>query len=88
MHFFCDSSEKAYAVCIYIVANDSHGRRKSSLLVVETNEAPVKTQSVPSLELCAALLDTSLFQPVVKSIAQTPLVIEETFACTDSVIVL
>ena len=88
LHLFCDASERAYAACIYIVATDSHGRRKSSLLVAKTKVAPVKTQSVPRLELCAALLGTRLYQSVIKSIGQTPVVIEKTFAWTDSTIVL
>ena len=49
---------------------------------------PVKTQSVPTLEFCAALLGTRLYQSVIKSIDQMPVVIEETFAWTDSTIVL
>ena len=88
LHLFCDASEQAYAACVYIVATDSHGRRKSSLLVAKTKVAPVKTQSVPRLELCFALLGTKLFQSVIKSIAQTPVVIEEIFAWTDSTRVL
>ena len=88
LHLFCDASERADAACIYIVAEDSHDRRKSSLLVAKTKVAPVKTQSVPTLELCAALLGTRLYQSVIKSIGQTPAVIEGTFAWTDSTIVL
>ena len=48
----------------------------------------MKTQSVPRLELCAASLGTRLYQSVIKSIGQTPVVIEETFLWTDSTIVL
>ena len=48
----------------------------------------MKTQTVPRLEYCAALLGTRLYQSVIKSIGQTPVVIEETFAWTDSTIVL
>ena len=48
----------------------------------------MKTQFAPRLELCAALLGTRLFQSDVESIAQTPVVSEETFAWTDSTIFL
>ena len=48
----------------------------------------MKIQSVPKLEFCAARLGTRLYQSVIKSIGQTPVVIEETFAWTDSTIVL
>ena len=88
LHLFCDASGRAYAAYIFIVATDSHGRRKSSLLVAKTKVAPVKTQSAPRLELCAALLGTRLYQSVIKSIGQTLVVIEETFAWTDSTIVM
>ena len=88
LHLFCDASERAHAACIYIVDTDSHGRRKSSLLVAKTKVAPVKTQSDPRLELCAALLGTRLYQSVIKSLGQTPVVIKKTFAWTDSTIVL
>ena len=88
LHLFCEETERALAACIYTVATDSHGRRKSSLLVAKTKVAPVKRQSVPRLELCAALLGTRLYQSVIKSIGQTPVVSEETFAWTDSTIVL
>ena len=88
LHLFCDASEKAYAASIHIVATDSHGRWKSSLLVSKTKVAPVKSQSVPTSELYAALLGTRLFQPVIKSLCQTPVVFEETFAWNKSKIVI
>ena len=88
LHLFCDASERVHADCIYIVATESHGRQNSSLLVAKTKVAPVKSQSVPRFELCAALLGTRLYQSFLKSIFQTPVVIEETFAWTDSTIVV
>ena len=88
LHHYCDASERAYATCIHFVATDSHSMRKASLLVAKTNVAPVKTQSVPRLELCVALIGTRLYQSLIKSIGQTPVVIEKTFAWTDSTIVL
>ena len=48
----------------------------------------MKTQSVPRLKICAALLGTKLYQSVIKSTGQAPVVIEETLAWTDSTIVL
>ena len=66
LHIFCDASEKAYVACICFVAADSHGRRKSFLIVAKTKVAPVKTQ--PRLELNAALLCQRLYQCVIESI--------------------
>ena len=89
LHLVCDASEKAYAACIYIVAIDTIGRLKSSLFVAETRVAPVKTQSLfrdwNYVQLCYVLEYFSLF---LKSTAHTPVVIEETFAWTDSKMVL
>ena len=54
-HLSCDSSDRAYADGILIVATDSHDRRKSLLLFAKTLfVARVETKSVPRLELCAA----------------------------------
>ena len=58
--------------------------RNSYSLVAKTKVAPVKTQSAPRLESCAALLGTRLFQSVIKSLDLTPVVIEATLAWTDS----
>ena len=47
-HLFCDASEKA---CIYIIASTKDGITKSSLLMAITKRAPIKSQSIPRLEL-------------------------------------
>ena len=72
LHRFVDASGRTYAACIYTVAPDSH---KPLLRVVKTKVAPLKTQSAPRLEFCATLVETRLFQSVIKSIARMPVVI-------------
>ncbi|XP_065372316.1 uncharacterized protein LOC135964147 [Calliphora vicina] len=55
IHGFADASQLAYGCCIYIRvahANDF----KSILLIAKSRVAPVIHQSLPRLELCAALL--------------------------------
>ena len=79
LHLFCDASERAYVACIYIVATNCHGSRKSSLRVAKTPLAPGRKHSVPRLELRAALLGTRVLQSVLKSTDQTPVVIEKTY---------
>ena len=88
LHLFCDASENAFAFCFYVVATDFQGSWKSSLLDAKTKVVRMKTLSVPRLELSAALLGTRLIQSVRKSFACIPVIAEETFAWTDTTIVL
>ena len=88
VHVFCDASEKAYAACIYIVASTNDGITESSLLVAKTKVAPIKSQSIPRLELCASLLGARLLKSTLKAINQLNLQIGTQYAWTDSTIVL
>ena len=70
LHLFCDASEKGYAACVYNVSCDIQGNVKSSLLTGKSKVSPLKTQSIPRIELCAALLGVNILDAVVKSLSK------------------
>ena len=88
LHLFCDASEKGYAACVYIVSCDTEGNMKATLLTGKSKVSPLKTQSIPRLELCAALLGVNLLDAVVKSLSKLKMEIQSKNAWTDSTIVL
>ena len=63
---FADASSRAYAATVYIRMIDNNGNVRISLLITRSMVAPVKTKSIPNLELCGAALLTKLIQHVKK----------------------
>ncbi|XP_028168404.1 uncharacterized protein LOC114358595 isoform X4 [Ostrinia furnacalis] len=56
LHGFADSSTQAYGAAIYVLTTNAQGQTLVRLLFSKTRVAPLKTQTIPRLELSAALL--------------------------------
>lgn len=65
---FCDASERGYAAGLYLRMANLQATR-TFLLKAKTRVAPVKTVTIPRLELCAALLLAHLFESVSDSLS-------------------
>ncbi len=85
MHVFCDASKRAYGSVAYLQTEDQHGPTEVAFLTARSRVAPKKQQSVPRLELCAALIGAQLAQ-VLQTELNLP--IRHTILWTDSTTVL
>ncbi|XP_035455669.2 uncharacterized protein LOC118268519 isoform X2 [Spodoptera frugiperda] len=81
----CDASEKAYGACIYIRSVACDGRIHTHLLTSKSKVAPIKSTTIPRLELCGALLGTRLCTKVLESLTLKP---DQCIFWCDSMIVL
>lgn len=63
IHGFCDASMNAYGACIYAVFADDSGLR-ANLLCSKSRVAPLKTITIPKLELCGATLLAQLMHDI------------------------
>lgn len=85
LHGFCDASSKAYAAVIYLRSTTAEGEPSSMMVTAKTKVAPVKTMTIPRLELCAAQLLTITMSNVRQALALTDVPYS---MWTDSTIVL
>ena len=67
LHGFSDASEKAYGACIYLRSTDTQGKH-TSLVCSKSRIAPLKSTTIPKLELCAALLLAKLYTSIIQSL--------------------
>ncbi|XP_065370843.1 uncharacterized protein LOC135962859 [Calliphora vicina] len=85
LHVFSDASEKAYAAVIYARIETPDGEIFTHLLTSKTKVAPIKSISLPRLELCGAVLAVDLLKSLLYEI-DIPLC--QIYCWTDSTIVL
>ncbi|XP_064471798.1 uncharacterized protein LOC135386020 [Ornithodoros turicata] len=62
LHMFCDASPRAYGAAAYLVTLDRDGHYRADLLLAKSRVAPVKTVSLPRLELMGAVIATRLMR--------------------------
>lgn len=85
LHSFSDASQTAYAGAVYLRSISHSGEVLVRLLCAKTKVAPVKTVTMPRLELCGALLSARLSDKVIRALRCK---IESIVHWTDSTVVL
>ncbi|XP_062557225.1 uncharacterized protein LOC134222096 [Armigeres subalbatus] len=84
LHAFCDASDKAFACVVYMV-HRSQGKVHVALVYAKSRVAPLKSQTVPRLELQGCVLASQMV-----SVLQTEMMVDITrvYFWTDSKICL
>jgi len=68
VHGFSDASMEAYGACLYLRVTYSAGNVETRLIAAKSRVAPLKTLSIPRLELCSAVLLCRLFNKIIKKL--------------------
>ena len=88
LHLFTDATEIAYVAVIYARMTDTNGFACVNLIAGKYRVGPIKTVSLPRLELCGAHLGVKLMVKIQEVLAITNLPQQKIFGWTDSTIVL
>ncbi|XP_036320498.1 uncharacterized protein LOC118735002 [Rhagoletis pomonella] len=68
LHGYSDASMRAYGAVVYVQSVDKSGNIKINLLASKSKVAPLKIQTLPRLELCAAVQLVKLMEKVSKAL--------------------
>ena len=85
LHYLSDASEEGYGTVSYLRMADSQGNIACSILLGKARVSPLKTVTMPRLELTAATVAVKLHKQIKKELT---LPIHEVIFWTDSTIVL
>ena len=85
LHVFSDASEVAFGSVAYIRYKFEDNTFDTSLVMAKTKLAPIKTISLPRLELCGAVTAVRLYKAIIKDIRVE---IDRVYFWTDSTITL
>lgn len=85
LHGFCDASEQMYAAACYLRTIHQDESVEIHLITAKTRVTPLKSMTIPRLELCAALLLARLLEVTHRELNIPNL---ELYAWTDSAITL
>lgn len=85
LHIFSDASQDAYGACAYIRTYSDNSDVTVRLLCAKSKVAPLKSISIPRLELCGAFIGAKLYKKIVASLR---LEFSKVYFWTDSTIVM
>lgn len=85
LHIFCDASEQAYGACVYTCSQREDGSSIAHLMCSKSRIAPLKSVTLPRLELNAAHLAAKLYKSIDRILSNR---IKTVKFWTDSTIVL
>ncbi|GFT16565.1 integrase_H2C2 domain-containing protein [Trichonephila clavipes] len=85
LYGFCDASEKGFGAVIYVFVIKNSGDRHSQLLCSKSRVAPLKTLTIPRLELSACLLLSKLIRKAINALKMN---LSQVILFSDSTIVL